>query len=97
MHLDDTNKEILLEILHRKIPNCKVWAFGSRVHGVGLKKFSDIDLVVIDPITFSQYASLKEALSESDLIYKVDVAEWPNLQENFKNIILQNYEVLIEK
>lgn len=79
-------------ILKQIIPNCEVWAFGSRVHQRGLKPFSDLDLVVITPLDNTLLGSLQDAFSDSDLPIRVDVVDWSSLSNSFKNIILQEYE-----
>ncbi|MDX1920166.1 MAG: nucleotidyltransferase domain-containing protein [Candidatus Caenarcaniphilales bacterium] len=96
LNLDKNFLQCILSILKIHVPGYKVWAFGSRVHGEGLKKFSDIDLVVINDerLDLKTLTTLKDAFSDSDLPFKVDIAEWTTLDEEFKKIILENYEVL---
>lgn len=61
-------REIVLGILRKHIPDREVWAFGSRVWG-GTKRFSDLDLVVAgdEPLPLAVWGNLKEDFSESDL------------------------------
>ncbi len=87
---------IIQRILRMHIPGLEVWAFGSRVHGENLKPFSDLDLVVIAPESLStlQMLDLKEAFTESDLPFKVDLLDWSTLDESFREKIAQSYFVV---
>jgi predicted nucleotidyltransferase len=82
-------------ILRRHIPDREVWAFGSRVTGK-VKPFSDLDLAVIgsEPIPALVLADLKDAFSESDLPFKVDLVDWAETKENFRKIIETAYVVV---
>ena len=75
-------------ILRRYIPDREVRAFGSRVSGK-VKPFSDLDLAVMGnvPLPAPVLADLKDAFSESDLPFKVDIVDWAETQENFRRII----------
>lgn len=82
-------------ILAKYVPNYEVWAFGSRVRG-NARKYSDLDLAIIceQTLNFDIYANLKDAFSESDLPFKVDIVDWASIDENFKNIIKEKYVVI---
>jgi len=99
MHLEPINLAIVQDILKQYVPEYDVWAFGSRVHGRNLKKFSDLDLVIINdkPLKKLQLFNIKEALSESDLPIMVDVLAWSNIDETFKHIIQKEYEIIQKK
>jgi len=79
MPLDLQPRHLLLvqEILRQHLPGREVWAFGSRTQGTA-RPFSDLDLVVLGdaPLPLSQRGALLDALSESNLPFKVDVVEW---------------------
>jgi uncharacterized protein len=94
--IDNHHLDIVKAILHQQIPQYEVWAFGSRVHGQHLKKFSDLDLVIINDksLSLDEIIDLKTAFDESDLPFRVDIVEWARLDENFKKIIRQAYTVL---
>lgn len=96
MFIKDKSLTRVKNILRQHIPEYEVWAFGSRVHGKGLKPFSDLDLVVINkqPLDFHRYALLKEAFTESSLPFRVDLLEWADINDNFRSIIQQNYAVI---
>jgi len=80
------------------IPEYEVWAFGSRVHGRSLIKFSDIDPAVIAeaPIEAALLGELKEAFDESDLPFRVDVADYASAGRIFRDIIDRKHEVIQE-
>ncbi|EXI61386.1 hypothetical protein MHD_08895 [Mannheimia granulomatis] len=92
--LDVTTEELAIVkfILQQFVPNYPVWAFGSRVKGTA-RKYSDLDLAIITetPLTFLERDNLKEAFSESDLAWKVDIVDWATTSEAFRQIIQQKY------
>jgi len=96
MKLDDENIAIVQNILVATIPEFEVHAFGSRVHGRGLKPFSDIDLSVMAtaPVASERLCELKEQFAESDLPYKVDIVDYASASPRFRDIIRQEYEVI---
>ncbi|MDQ6957813.1 MAG: nucleotidyltransferase substrate binding protein [Mariprofundaceae bacterium] len=57
---------------------------------------SDIDLAIIAdaPIDSGRLSELKEAFSESDLPYRVDVVDYASASPAFRDIIAQEYEVV---
>lgn len=79
---------IVRDILRQHVPDCAVWAFGSRARG-GARRYSDLDLAVIteEPIPIPRMAALKEAFSESDLPWRVDVVDWSGTSDRFRRII----------
>ena len=99
MHLAQEDTLIVRDILNKYIPEYEVWAFGSRVHGCNLKKFSDLDLAIINQETVDacKLFELKEAFSESNLPMMVDVLTWHDIDKSFQEIILQDYEVIQKK
>jgi predicted nucleotidyltransferase len=85
----------LKAIFKNIIPDREVWAFGSRT-SAHHKPFSDLDVVVMgeNPLPIEKLADLHNALSESDLTFKVDVVIWTDLTDNFKSIIQNHYAVI---
>lgn len=84
-------------ILFRHVPNCMVWAFGSRVTGKA-KPYSDLDLAVRSPdglLGLEVLALLREAFAESTLPIRVDVVDWNALPPSLQAIITQQHESLI--
>ena len=89
---------IVKSILKQYLPDYTVWAFGSRVTGTA-KKYSDLDLTVISdtPLDFGLLGTVRDAFSESDLPFKVDVVDWAVASREFREIIKRNHVVLQEK
>ncbi|MBI4430305.1 MAG: nucleotidyltransferase domain-containing protein [Candidatus Omnitrophica bacterium] len=79
------------EILARQVPEFDIYAFGSRVRG-NARKASDLDLVVMTdkPLDTLRMADLREAFSESDLPFKVDLVDWAVTKAGFRKLIRQN-------
>lgn len=78
--------------------NGEVWAYGSRVKG-DARKYSDLDLVVKADRHIEQAAlfGLKDAFETSDLPFRVDVLDWNRISDEFRNRILENYTVILQK
>ncbi len=96
MHLSDKEKQIVADILRFYLPGKEVRAFGSRVTGKFLKKFSDLDLVVItsERMPMREWARVKDAFELSDLPFRVDVLDWASVSPEFRKIIENRYEVI---
>jgi len=67
-------------------PGALVWAFGSRAGGGRVKPFSDLDLAIDSgrALSIDERAALREAFSESDLPWKVDVVDWRVAEAGFR-------------
>ena len=97
VHLDLRHRTMIEQMLREYLPGETVWCFGSRVHGRGLKRFSDLDLVVRDEEDMhAQLGKLRDAFEASDLPIKVDLSEWNQLPDWLKQDILEEYVVLQE-
>ena len=78
------------QMLQEFIPEARVWCFGSRVHGRGLKRFSDLDLVVRNEENLhAELGKLRDAFESSGLLVKKDVSEWNQLPDRLKQDILE--------
>ena len=80
---------IVQEILRTLLPpDAKVWVFGSRATWT-TKRSSDLDLAIDAgrPLTPGEEGDLADAFDESDLPYKVDIADIQTLSESFKKIV----------
>lgn len=79
---------IIVSLLQELAPDCEVWAFGSRVRGEN-KPYSDLDLVLKARVRLPlrRVGELKEAFQESALPFRVDVADWHALSDDFKHAI----------
>jgi predicted nucleotidyltransferase len=89
--ITDAEWSIVKDILQKFLPKETVWAFGSRVRHTH-KPFSDLDIVVVNdqPLSIATMAELREAFSESDLPWKVDVVDWDSISDSFKDTIKSN-------
>ncbi len=86
---------MIKSILSQHVPEYQVWVFGSRVTGKA-SVYSDLDLVLIGNKKLDRCCmeELKSAFSESDVPFKVDVADWHDMPDWLQKAILEQYEVL---
>ena len=84
LDLPHGDRVIVERILRRHVPGRPVYVFGSRANGRARRR-SDLDLAVggTKKLTFSEYADLKYALSESDLPIFVDVVDLNTVDTTF--------------
>jgi len=75
-------------ILSDFVPDCEVWAFGSRCAGTA-REYSDLDLCVQgrEKLDWKLFANLKDALMESELPFRVDLLDYHTMPEHFKKNI----------
>ncbi|MFP5237234.1 MAG: nucleotidyltransferase family protein [Acidobacteriota bacterium] len=76
--------EELRAILRTHVPNCAVWAFGSRATRQRLRRYSDLDLAIRETGAGGGLETLREALDESRLPFKVDVVSLDSLTPEFR-------------
>ncbi len=75
--LSDAERALVTEILRAHLPDrTKIWVFGSRSDGTA-RRYSDLDLAVDagSALPWPVLGGLREALSESDLPFPVDVLD----------------------
>jgi predicted nucleotidyltransferase len=92
------HRRLVLNILRANLPkSTKVWVFGSRATG-GARRYSDLDLAINAgrPLALDEIARLAEAFSDSDLPYKVDLADWRNIDAHWRQTILAERVALTE-
>jgi predicted nucleotidyltransferase len=96
--ITDAERRIVLDILRGHMAGMEVWAFGSRVSGAA-KPWSDLDLALISdaPIAMTDMAALRDAFSESDLPWKVDLVDWSVTTPEFRELIARQYAILVVK
>jgi predicted nucleotidyltransferase len=82
-------------ILARHVPEFEVRAFGSRVCGTA-RRTSDLDLAIMTaaPLEAARMADPREAFSESDLAFKVDLVDWAGTGAEFRRVIEGAYVVV---
>ena len=83
---------LVKDILARQLPEFDVYVFGSRVRGTA-RNTSDLDLAVMSdrPVGAARLADLREAFSDSDLPFKVDIVDWAATQNNFRELIQKEF------
>jgi predicted nucleotidyltransferase len=82
---------IVQDILRQHVPSCRVLAFGSRVK-LTARDTSDLDLCVVGakPLPMIKLAELRDAFSDSNLPYKVDVVDWATMTPDFQVLVTDN-------
>ncbi len=81
--------KIARDILARQLPvGVSVRVFGSRAKCVA-KPYSDLDLALKGEVDLSSaiLSDLAEAVSESDLPFKVDVLDWRSVEPSLREAI----------
>jgi predicted nucleotidyltransferase len=88
MNLEPKFISLIKNIISKHLPQAEIFIFGSRTTKTN-QEFSDVDIAIkCDELTFSSLALIKFDLEESDLPYKVDVANYHDLDEKIlKNLI----------
>ena len=86
---------LVRDILEKHVPEYEVRAFGSRVAGCA-REFSDLDRATIatGPLSFELLGQIRDAFSESDLPFKVDVLDWSTTSAGFRRLIQEKHLVL---
>ena len=95
IELDPQYLKEVKKILARHAPECQARIFGSRVNG-GSRKYSDLDIALVckNKIDWRVIEQIKQAFSESNLPFCVDVLDWNSITDEFKKVINTHYEVL---
>ncbi|MHB8765812.1 MAG: nucleotidyltransferase family protein [Deferrisomatales bacterium] len=93
--LPDAHLAEVRHILATLVPDLEVRAFGSRVAGTA-RKHSDLDLALVgaDRVDWRTIEALKDAFSESDLPFSVDVIDWSAAPASFRLAVGERYERL---
>jgi predicted nucleotidyltransferase len=94
--LSPDERAIVCDVLCRHLPmGAQVWVFGSRATG-NARRYSDLDLALEAdrPLELAVLADIAEALSESDLPYKVDVIDLRSVDPAFRALIEPEMVVL---
>lgn len=96
--LDITAEQLIevRDILARIVPGVPVFAYGSRVKGRS-KQFSDLDLCLRSkrPLPALTMFELRDAFSESDLPFRVDISQWSELSDSFREIISSDCDLIV--
>ena len=94
INMKDHHLEIIKNILQKY--DYSFYVFGSRITDKA-KEFSDLDLLYFDEISDSTLVILEEEFENSNLPYKVDLIDYNQCDDDFKNIIGENYICIQEK
>lgn len=87
--LSAEQRRIVLAILSAHLPrSATVWAYGSRATGRA-GRFSDLDLAIDAgrPLSVDEAARLREAFTESDLPFRVDLLDWRTVDSRFRQAV----------
>src|SRR6202171_5966741 len=100
VHIDlpADHRRLVLNILGAHLPhNIKAWVFGSRATGRA-RRYSDLDLAIDAGrrLTLDETARLSEAFSESDLPYRVDLVDWHDINDRWRQTIVAERVALTE-
>ena len=91
-------RRLVLDILRAHLPqHTKAWVFGSRATGRA-RRHSDLDLAIDAGrrLTLDEIAELAEAFSDSDLPYKVDLVDWHEIDDRWRQAIAAERVALAE-
>ncbi|MFA6263171.1 MAG: nucleotidyltransferase domain-containing protein [Candidatus Babeliales bacterium] len=79
-------REIVLEIISRNLPHCKVYLFGSRARGTN-QPGADIDLALDcgSPIDFHIILKLHDEIEETTMPLTVDLVDLYSASDTLKN------------
>ncbi|MFY9589578.1 nucleotidyltransferase domain-containing protein [Rickettsia endosymbiont of Halotydeus destructor] len=95
IYLDKQDLLILHSIL-QKYPY-KFYAYGSRVKNT-YKKFSDLDLCIMENISDDIFFEIQNALEESDISIKIDIKRWfVDMNAGFRSLIEKDITPLLLK
>ena len=93
------HRRALKAMLREHLPDVEVWAYGSRVNGLG-HDGSDLDLVLRGPglekIPLERLMDFEEAVRESTIPFLVEARDWARLPERFHREIEREYVVLMQ-
>ena len=96
LDLPERDRKEVARILNTTAPGIEVWVYGSRINGTSYK-MSDLDLVLrgrdLEPIDVTILAAVRTAFSESNIPILVDVLDWAQIPESFRQEILTDYMV----
>jgi len=91
IQLSAKHQGIVEAVIKEQLTTQKVFVFGSRAKNEA-RQFSDLDLCIAgEKLSFSQMAKLKDAFTESDLPYFVDVLQEQNLSKKMFESIKKDF------
>ena len=99
MDIKEIKKQIVAIIKkHVGLPHYKVFLFGSRVNGQGSERSDfDIGFEAQKQLPAGLGLEIKEVLSCIRTLNKIDFVDFRTVDKNFKEVAMQNIEVLYEQ
>ena len=92
-------KKQIIRLFEKHVSDIEIWAYGSRVSG-DCHSASDLDLVLrssqLNKIPVEKISALREAFTESNIPFLVELRDWARLPNSFKKEIESNYVVLFK-
>jgi len=73
--------------------DCQIFLFGSSIQK---ERFGDLDLGIQGLVAEKEISKLKEAFKNSNLPYNVDVINFDEVSEEFKNNVFNNKIIWIK-
>lgn len=98
IELPADHRQLVLRVLDAHLPrSTKAWVFGSRATGRA-RRYSDLDLAIDAGrrLSLDELAELAEAFSDCDLPYKVDLIDWHNIDDRWRQTITAERVALTE-
>lgn len=93
-------RDKVVEIIKQRVAlsHYRIFIFGSRANRKASNR-SDIDVGIesIEPISASVKLEIKSELAELPIMQKIDFVDFNGVNQAFKEIALQNIEVIYEK
>lgn len=88
--INDYKKE-LLSIIHKYLPNCKVYLFGSRARKTH-REGSDIDLAIDTgkKVSLDIILDIKAEIEETTIPLFVDIVDMYSISDDFKEEIMKD-------
>ena len=91
LDIRDAERAILTRVLRDSLPShVRAYVFGSRARG-GARAYSDLDLALAGdgPLNPDLIGEIAEALSESDLPYRVDIVDLAMVEPPFRARVMR--------
>ncbi len=97
--LEKLKKEIIgVMAKHLDLQKTRVFFFGSRVDKSASER-SDIDIGIegIEPVPFDTLMKIKEEIQQIPTLYKMDVVDFRQVSEDFREVALQAIEIISDE
>jgi len=82
LFLREQDKNVLLQLLNKHLPDISVWVYGSRINGTA-HDISDLDILLrskdLTPINIIALENFIQALKNSNIPILVDAKDWARL------------------